>query len=101
LVGRGVYNVRVSCDVAADARFALGEQGRPGIDEPSEATGVPAFFRSGQTSFFVDSTTQPPLPPGGDCNNNGVPDSAESTGDKDGDGVPDVCDDDPNGDDDP
>jgi Ca2+-binding RTX toxin-like protein len=62
---------------------------------------VPAFVREGQASFFVDSATQPPLPPGDDCNNNGIPDEQEPAGDRDGDGIPDVCDDDPNGDDNP
>jgi hypothetical protein len=102
LHGRGIYEVRVTCEVEANARFSLGEKGRPGIDDADDGdSGVPRFVREAQASFVLDTTAQPPLPPGGDCNNNGVPDGQEPAGDRDGDGLPDVCDDDPKGDDDP
>jgi Ca2+-binding RTX toxin-like protein len=101
LIGRGIYEVRVACDVAADARYARSEQDKPGIDDQPGPTGVPAFRREVPGAFYVLSANAPPLPPGGDANNNGIPDPQEPPGDIDGDGVPNPSDDDPKGDDDP
>jgi hypothetical protein len=106
LIGRGLYQVVVSCFVSEGASYAAGETrvvtppDPIGFDIPVvPSLAVPAFVRQVRTAFFVSSTTQPPLPPGGDCDHNGIPDSQEVLADTDQDGLPDVCDEDDDGDD--
>ena len=98
-VGRGIYDVSVKCSAASDVQFALGEDQQGPLDGEEGPSLVPAFSREVRTGFFVDSPTQPPLPPGDDCDGNGIPNGAESLADTDGDGLPDVCDQDDDGDD--
>jgi len=98
LTRHGRYDVVVRCEAGSEARFAPGEdsdtesalaQGRP-----------PAFAREARTSFFLDTPGYPPLPPGGDCDHDGIPDTLEgATSDIDGDGLSNACDSDADGDD--
>ncbi|HEX5098235.1 MAG TPA: VWA domain-containing protein [Polyangiaceae bacterium] len=97
-VGRGIYRADVYTATSGTERYVLGE-GALG-PEPGEETNLPpAFVRRASKSFFVVSALEPPLPPGGDCDRNGLPDSEEPAGDFDGDGLPDVCDQDDDNDD--
>jgi hypothetical protein len=91
-IGRGVYQASVRCNVAVGTPVIAGESVFG--DDEQDDTLAEGFTRSATTAFFEDSTTNPPLPPGDDCDGDGIEDSAEAPGDTDGDGLPDVCDDD-------
>jgi Ca2+-binding RTX toxin-like protein len=117
LIGRGIYRVFVTCEATAAARLAAGESGVPSPVQP-----VP-FTRQVTTRFFqnvsqnapfpgIPNSEQPPGPIGGgppgfapigpflgDCDGDRIPNIFEPhpTVDTDGDGVPDICDSDGNG----
>jgi len=96
-IGRGRYDVDVTCRVSAAARFAPGEHATP---EQLVADPRPEpFVRHAHTGFYVDSNQLPPLPAGGDGDHDGIPDSVEGLVDTDGDHLPDAYDQDSDGDD--
>lgn len=99
--GRGRYEVIVTCLVTPEAKFSPGEQ----VDlmkvlEDGQPVG---FLRQARSSFFLNSDDFPPLPPGNDCDNDGIPDSSEvlegGLNDDDNDGVQNLCDTDTDNDD--
>lgn len=95
--GRGIYRVRVECRAGDRARFTPGEQS---TNESVAAQGrPPAFTRFADAAFYLDVADLPPLPPGDDCDGDGIPDAEEGTADTDGDGVVDACDGDKDNDD--
>lgn len=96
-VGRGVYQVRVECSVSSGARAVRGE----GHDrfKPPNSVDVEPFTRVVRGYFFLDVPQLPPLPPGNDCDGDGILNDDEAGGDTDGDGLPDICDEDADGDD--
>jgi hypothetical protein len=96
-IGRGRYDVDVTCRVTAAARFAPGEHATPEqlIADPRPEP----FVRHAHTGFYVDSSNLPPLPAGGDGDHDGIPDGTEGLVDTDGDGLPDAYDQDADGDD--
>ena len=96
--GRGIYEVQVVCSAIDGDSFALGE-GATGPEDGDEGSRSPAFGRLASTAFFVNSDIEPPVPPGGDCDYNGIPDAQEAQADTDGDGLGDVCDEDDDADD--
>jgi hypothetical protein len=91
--------VVVECRVPAGTRFAPGEHSTLS-DVLAQGDPTP-FTRQVRADFFADLSDYPPFPPGGDCNHDGVPDEVAGTFDFDGDGVPNACDDDADGDDTP
>jgi hypothetical protein len=101
LVGRGQYEAIVRCETSSNARLREGEPLIP--NQPFMPTdAIDTFVRNAQTSFFLDVANFPPLPPGGDADHDGIPNSVEIPfGDTDGDGLPDVLDDDSDNDDTP
>jgi hypothetical protein len=98
LAGRGFYDIWTSCDATEDSFLDPGEDNPPRSGPAPRIAPVP-FQREIRTTVFIDLPDQPRLPPGGDCDHDGIPDSVEGTVDTDGDGVPDRCDEDADGDD--
>ena len=96
-VGRGRYDVDVTCRVTAAARFAPGEQAT--IDDLLNDPRPEPFLRHARTRFWVDSNDLPPLGGGGDGDHDGIPDGVEGVIDTDGDGLPDAYDQDSDADD--
>jgi hypothetical protein len=95
----GGYRVRVKCDVSPDATYAVGE-GNERNDYTTEL--VPAEFeRIVWTHFLLDAGVLPgSLPRDEDCDSDGIINFYESgLLDGDGDGSPDACDSDSDGDD--
>jgi hypothetical protein len=80
--GRGQYLVVATCD-ASNAWFHPGES----LDDEDEllpAVRAPEFLRAGSTSFFLEIPEYGWLPPGGDCDGNGIPDECEGASCADG-----------------
>jgi Mg-chelatase subunit ChlD len=96
-IGRGRYDVDVTCRVTDKARLAPGEGATP--EELIADPRPEPFLRHAHTGFYVDSTDLPPLPGGGDGDHDGIPDGVEGLIDTDGDGLPDAYDQDADGDD--
>jgi len=122
LVGRGQYNINVTCRVQAGATLTAGEAADHATVRSDASTdlAVPAFERDGTISFYLNSTTeapaagtvqQPPgilidhgLPPGfapgtpfaGDADGDGILNGDEPAGDPDHDGNSNVSDPDAN-----
>ena len=96
--GRGEYDVLVTCVVTPFARFAPGE--RPELEELLAEEAPPTFVRQASTGFYLNVPDYMPIPTGGDCDDDGIPDTAETDplGDDDQDGVPNACDPDNDGD---
>lgn len=87
--------------IFAETRRATAPQQAPIIPPSQPAIDVIPFVREATASFFADSATPSPLPPGDDCDGDGIANSAEAAGDLDADGLPNVCDDDADNDDEP
>jgi hypothetical protein len=96
-IGRGRYDVTVQCQVPEGARFTPGELATP-EDILAQGTVTP-FQREARTCFFLDVAEYPPLPPGDDCDNDGLSNVEEGMADLDGDGLPNACDEDSDADD--
>ena len=96
-VGRGRYDVDVTCEVTDRARFAPGEQAT--IDDLLSDPRPEPFVRHARTRFYVDTSDLPPPGGGGDGDHDGIPDGVEGVIDTDGDGLPDAYDQDSDGDD--
>lgn len=94
-IGRGNYEVRLTCDVSAVAKVFQGESIFSG---PDRVAPIPAFKRTATARFFYDAPSFPRCTTN-DCDNDGIPNDQEPTGDLDGDGVPNYLDDDANGND--
>ncbi|HEX6185504.1 MAG TPA: VWA domain-containing protein [Pyrinomonadaceae bacterium] len=94
--GRGIYQVSATVDVGAGAQPQRGESIFSGPERPP--IDVKPFTRTAETAFFLDTTQQPPCS-SNDCDDDGIPNSDEGTGDADGDGVTNDRDDDADGDD--
>jgi hypothetical protein len=98
-VGRGRYEVVVTCDATRRARYAPGEQAT--IDDLLADPRPEPFIRRARTGFYVDVHNLPPHPPGGDGDGDGdgIPDGVEGIADTDRDGLPDAYDQDSDADD--
>ena len=94
--GRGIYQVNATAAVSQGARPLRGEPIFSGPDQP--AIDVKPFTRTARTAFFLDDPNQPPCL-GNDCDNDGIPNGDEGSGDLDNDGLPNARDDDADGDD--
>ncbi|MDX2053785.1 MAG: hypothetical protein SFV15_15395 [Polyangiaceae bacterium] len=123
LVGRGQYFVNVTCDVRDGATLIRGENvdhsGTRSASNPAVKV-AKAFQRDSDTSFYLNSTKEAPLPgettqdpslllarglgpkfaPNvpflGDADGDGIPNAEELPGDLDNDGIPNVRDADAN-----
>jgi hypothetical protein len=96
-VGRGRYEAVVTCRVTRSARFAPGEQAT--IDDLLADPRPESFVRHARTFFYVATADLPPQPPGGDGDQDGIPNGVEGVIDTDGDGLPDSYDQDSDADD--
>jgi len=123
LVGRGQYFVNVTCSVRDGATFIRGEDIDHSGTRPASNPTLPpakAFERDSDTSFYLDSPKEAPLPgestqdpailtmrglgpkfaPNvpflGDADGDGIPNGAELPGDLDNDGIPNARDADAN-----
>ncbi|HEY0762952.1 MAG TPA: VWA domain-containing protein [Pyrinomonadaceae bacterium] len=94
--GRGIYEVNATAVVAQGARPSKGEPIFSGPERP--AINVKPFTRNARTAFFLEDPNQPPCL-SNDCDNDGIPNGNEGSGDTDGDGLPNPRDDDADGDD--
>jgi hypothetical protein len=116
--GRGIYEVSLTCDVAAGTTPAKGEPIFDGPETPD--IDVVPFMRYASAAFYLDDGDYPacstidcdndgkanpddrcdvdtdmdgrPDCRDGDADNDDIPDSAEGLGDSDGDGLPDFLD---------
>lgn len=94
--GRGVYEVRLTCEVPAGTKPAKGEAIFDGPERPP--VNVEPFLRHATTSFYLDAGTLPPCYDP-DCDGDGITDPWDSCQiDTDGDGRPDCRDSDSDGD---
>ncbi|MGE0132824.1 MAG: VWA domain-containing protein [Blastocatellales bacterium] len=94
--GRGIYDVNVQAVAATGAQVQVGEPIFTGPPRPNIE--VKPFTRAARTSFFLNTTAQPPCA-GSDCDGDGVPNGVEGTADPDRDKLPNDRDDDSDGDD--
>ncbi|MEW6273223.1 MAG: calcium-binding protein [Thermodesulfobacteriota bacterium] len=95
-VGRGVYEVRLRCDVGAKTLPAKGEPIFAGPERPDIQ--VTPFVRTATTSLFLDVEQLPPCS-SFDCDGDGLPNSVDRCDqDTDDDGRPDCRDGDADGD---
>jgi hypothetical protein len=92
---RGVYEVLADCDVSANANLVPGESIFPGTDINFN---IQPFKRAANSYFLLTYGDLPPCS-SNDCDNDGIPNSQEGTGDPDGDGLPNYLDGDSDGDD--
>lgn len=92
--GRGRCDVLVTCVAGPAAKYSPGEQADEDVIR-AQASPRP-FLRQARTSFFLDVADFPPPPGGGDCDDDGIPDTVELSqgggADSDGDGVQNYCD---------
>lgn len=94
--GRGIYQVSVDCSVGEGA---LPQRGEPIFDGPERPPiEVRAFVRNATTALFLNTSELPPCL-SNDCDNDGIPNPTEGSGDADGDRTPNHRDDDADGDD--
>jgi hypothetical protein len=96
----GVYEIEVTCDVPANAAYALDGHQDPATQSLAFVPVPTQFERTAVTSFTYDADVLPPLIDNLDCDGDGVVNHQESKfNDGDGDGVTDICDPDADGDD--
>lgn len=94
--GRGIYEVNATAVVSQGARPLRGESIFSGPEQP--AIDVKPFTRTARTAFFLETPNQPPCV-SNDCDNDGIPNGDEGSGDQDNDGLSNSRDDDADGDD--
>lgn len=87
--GRGTYRVKVRCEAGPDAIYARDAHAGPEVKD------VPIgihFAREASVQFYANRVDEAPLPEGGDCDKDGIPDEVEGFEDTDGDGASNACD---------
>jgi Mg-chelatase subunit ChlD len=94
--GRGIYEVKIFAASFVKTKIMPGESIFGGPEVP--AITLQPFERFTTTSFFLDAP-QIPNCTSLDCDNDGIPNDVEGTGDIDGDKIPNYLDDDTDGDD--
>ena len=96
IIGRGIYEVNATAVVAQGVRVMRGAPIFSGPENPN--IDVKPFTRTARTAFFLEDPNLPPCQ-SNDCDNDGIPNGNEGSGDADNDGLPNPRDDDADGDD--